>query len=443
MGLFDLFGGKKNGAEDEASKEQELLSSKEKEIEAARKAHAELTWPTIPRLNPVNIKDAETHEMEETVSPERKSEVGQLIYEPDISIDALVDLSGQELLFLLTAMEVFNKTAPLPDFEKNHRKVYNEILGRLRDSKELYVLYDTSTGYPFIDHGFANVYFEEDLAEKAKGMFEGQYRKLVVRKVKVENEEAPASVRRGFFDYLYYIGIENLIVDNGAYRARFKRNEIVVSPMDWNSEKKDASPVNPELNFAMIDFLEELRWPVQYEKRADVLKAKEVRMLSLIRNANYIIPMQHEGPAEVMEDGRIRMGKDTKLKFLVMKTKDDKQFLPVYTDAIEFSKKLTGTEWNAAVFKYQDILKFVQDKEGIRINPNGQGIVLPKDRMMAIEIAAQQAAIMRGKAGVKPQQSGSAASMSEEAAVQAALNQAMAKMNEKRNTEDFKESEEQ
>ena len=126
-----------------------------------------------------------------------------------------------------------------------------------------------------------------------------------------------------------------------------------------------------------------------------------------------------------------------------MKTKDDKQFLPVYTDAIEFSKKLTGTEWNAAVFKYQDILKFVQDKEGIRINPNGQGIVLPKDRMMAIEIAAQQAAIMRGKAGVKPQQSGSAASMSEDAAVQAALNQAMAKMNEKRNTEDFKESEEQ
>ena len=33
--------------------------------------------------------------------------------------------------------------------------------------------------------------------------------------------------------------------------------------------------------------------------------------------------------------------------------------------------------------------------------------------------------------------------MSEDAAVQAALNQAMAKMNEKRNTEDFKESEEQ
>lgn len=95
------------------------------------------------------------------------------------------------------------------------------------------------------------------------------------------------------------------------------------------------------------------------------------------------------------------------------------------------------------MFKYQDILKFVQDKEGIRINPSGQGIVMPKDRMMAIEIAAQQAAIMRAKAGVKPQQPQASASMSEDAAVQAALNQAMAKMNEKRNTEDFKESDEQ
>lgn len=443
MGIFGLFGGKKNEVDEEALKVQEFENKREKEIADARKAHEQLEWPTIPRLNPVNIKDAEVSQMDETVSPERKSEVGQLIYEPEISIDALVDLSGQELLFLLTAMEVFNKTAPLPEFEKNHRKVYNEVLGRIRDAKDLFVLYDMSTGYPYIDHGFANVYFEEELAGKAKALFEGQYRKLLVRKVKVENDEAPTGVRRGFFDYLFYIGIENLIVDNGAYRARFKRNEIVVSPMDWNGEKKDASPVNPELNFAMIDFLEELRWPVSYEKRAEVLKAKEMRMLSLIRNANFIVPMQHEGPVEVLEDGRMRMGKDTKLKFLVMKTKDDKQFLPIYTDAIEFSKKLNGSEWNAAVFKYQDILKFVQDKEGIRINPNGQSIVMPKDRMMAIEIAGQQAQIMRAKAGVKKEAPKSTASMSEEAAVQAALNQAMAKMNEKRDTEDFKEPENQ
>lgn len=440
MGIFDLFGGKKNVEDENAIREKEVASQKEKELQAAKEAHAQLSWPTIPKLNPVNIKDAEVPEMEETVSDERKEEIGAYIYDADLSADVINNLSNQELLFLLTTMEVYNKTAPLPEFEKNHRKVYNELLSRIRDAKDLFVLYDMSTGYPFIDHGFANVYFEEELAEKARKLFESQYRKLIVRKVKVENEEAPTNVRRGFFDYLYYIGIENLIVDNGAYRARFKRNEIVVSPMDWSGEKKDASPVNPALNFAMLDFLAELRWPVNYEKRPDVLKAKEMRMLSLIRNASFIIPMQHEGPVEVLPDGRMKMGKDTKLKFLIMKTNDEKQFLPIYTDAIEFSKKLTGSEWNAAVFRYQDILRFVQDKDGIRINPNGQGIVMPKDRMMALEIAGQQADIMKGKAGVNASAPKSTASMSEDAAVQAALNQAMAKMNEKRETEDFQDS---
>ena len=431
MGIFDLFG-KKNAAEEEALKEQELAQKKENEVEAARKAHEELSWPVIQRLNPVNIKDVEEKAMDETVSDERKDEIGPMIYDSDLPLESLKFLQPQELLFLLTAMEMYNKTAPLPEFEKNHRKVYNELLDRIR-----YVLYDMNTGYPYIDHGFANVYFEEEIANKAAELFEKQYRKLTVRKCKVENDELPANVRRGFFDYLFYIGIENLIIDNGAYRARFKRSEIVASPLDFG-EKKDNSPVNPALNFAMLDFLEELRWPVNYEKRADVLKAKEMRMLSLIRQGSFIVPMQHEGPVEVMEDGRMKMGKDTKIKFLVIKTKDDKQFLPVFTDAIEFSKKLSGSEWNAAVFKYQDILKFVQDKEGIRINPNGQGIVMPKDRMMAIELAGRQAELLKGK---KPSKTG--VPQTEEAAVQQALNQAVAKMNEKRDTEDFKEPEEQ
>ncbi len=438
MGIFDLFGGKKNAENEEVLKEQELQQKKENELEAARKAHEELTWPVIQRLNPINIKGTDTVIMEETVSPERKDEIGSMIYEADLSPESLKFLNGQELLFLLTTLEVYNKTAPLPDFEKNHRKIYNEILGRIRDAKYLYVLYDTNTGYPFIERGFGNVYFEKELAEKAAALFAKQFRNLIVREVKVENEEQPVNVRKGFFDYLYYLGIENIIIDNGAYRALFKRKEIVASPMDWNSDKKDNSPVNPALNFAMLDFLGELRWPVNYEKKNDILKAKEMRMLALIRNGSFIVPMQHEGPVEVLEDGRMKMGKDTKIKFLLMKTQDNKQFLPIYTDGLEFSKKLHGSEWNAAVFKYQDILRFVQDKDGIRINPNGQGIVMPKDRMMAIEIAGQQAAAIRAKNGGKAPVS-TAANTSEEEAVQKALNQAMAKMNEKRNTEDFEE----
>ncbi len=428
MGFFDLFGGKKAAEEAEAAKEQGIAQQKEKEMQAAMDAHAGMEWPGYPKLNPVNVNSGEPVEMQETVTAERKNEIGDMIYDDDIPAETLKFLSNQELLFLLTALEVFQKTAPLPGFEKNHRKVYNEILGRVRDSEMLYVLYDVTTGYPFIDHGFANVYFEKEIAETAARLYFNQFRKVIVREIKVENPDDTSTVKRGFFDYLYYVGIENIFVDNGAYRARFKRNEIVAAPGDWNKTEDNKNPINPALNFAMLDFLEELRWPVNYEKRDEVVKAKEMRMLSLIRNGRFIIPMQHEGPVEVMEDGMMKFNKDTKFKFLVIKTKDEKQFLPVFTDAIEFAKKLHGSEWNAAVFTYQDILKFVQDKEGITINPDGQSVVLPKDRMMFLEMAGQQADQMRGGAKKVPQTAGG---NSEDAAVQKALNQAMARMNEK------------
>ncbi len=427
MGLFDLFGGKKAAEKEQEQQELTAAAQKEKEMQAAMDAHADMEWPGFPKLNPVNAPELGDATMPETVTEERKNEIGEMIYDADMSPESLKFLSSQEVLFLLTALEVFNKKAPLPGFEKNHRKVYNELLGRIRDAEILYVLYDATTGFPFIDHGFGNVYFEKETAAAASEIFGKQFRRLMVREIKVENPDDTAAVKRGFFDYLYYLGIENLLVDNGAYRARFKRSEIVAAPGEWNSEELGNNPVNPALNFAMIDFMEELRWPVKYEKRDDIIKAKEMRMLSLIRSGNFIVPMQHEGPVEVLEDGKMKFNKDTKFKFLVLNTSDGKHFLPVYTDGIEFGKKLRGTEWNAAVFKYQDLLRFVNGKDGITINPDGQSIILPKDRMMMLEMAGQQADQMKARAGmVKP----GTVNDSQDAAVQKALNQAMARMNE-------------
>ena len=430
MGLFDIFGGKKAAESAEAVAEKTAAQRKEQEMQEAMDSHADLEWPGFPKLNPVNIDTTEGAVMGETVSAERKEEVGEMIYDSNISPDSLRSLSNQELLFLLTALEVFQKKAPLPGFEDNHRKIYNELLGRIRDAEILYVLYDATTGYPFIDHGFANVYFEKEIAETAAKLFAKQFRNVNAREIKVENTDDTAAVKRGFFDYLYYIGIENLLVDNGAYRARFRRNEIVAAPGDWSGEDKSKNPVNPALNFAMLDFMAEMRWPVKYEKRDEVIKAKEMRMLSLIRTSNFIIPMQHEGPVETLEDGRLKFGKDSKFKFLMMNTQDGKQFIPVFTDAIEFGKKLRGSEWNAAVFRYQDILKFVADKDGVTINPEGQSVVLTKDRMIFLEAAGQQADQMRG---IKPQGPLTAGKPSEDAAVMKALDQAMARMSEKKN----------
>ena len=59
MGIFDLFGGKNKAAEQEAANEKAALEKKEQEKQAIIDAHAELTWPIAPKLNPVNVKDTE------------------------------------------------------------------------------------------------------------------------------------------------------------------------------------------------------------------------------------------------------------------------------------------------------------------------------------------------------------------------------------------------
>ncbi len=115
MGLFDKFGkGKKEGQDGE-----NLTANEPQESNAvieARKAHEGMEWPTIQRINPIKINDVEEYAMEETVDPARKDELGELIYKEEITADDIKELSGQEIIFLLSALEMFNKKAPLPEY---------------------------------------------------------------------------------------------------------------------------------------------------------------------------------------------------------------------------------------------------------------------------------------------------------------------------------------
>ena len=65
--------------------------------------------------------------------------------------------------------------------------------------------------------------------------------------------------------------------------------------------------------------------------------------------------------------------------------------MPVFTDGVEFAKKFGKDGFEGGVFGFQDVMRFIQDKEGFVINPMGQNIMIPKDRILALEAAAQAA----------------------------------------------------
>ena len=127
MGLMDLFGGKNRAAEQEKALEEQKVQEHQNQVEAQRKAHEGEAWPQIPRLNILNIKDSNM-EVEDTISAERKDEIGQLVFEPNLTADQVSGLTVQELLFLQLTMTVFNRKTALANYEKNHRVVYNEFL---------------------------------------------------------------------------------------------------------------------------------------------------------------------------------------------------------------------------------------------------------------------------------------------------------------------------
>ena len=387
MGLFDLFGGSKKKEEEAAAQAEKLKEEQAlKDKEDQKAAHEGLEWPHPVPISRVRPSGEEPDKFEDPVSPERKDEIGPLIYEERISLDTLKFLTLPELLFVLTTQEYFNSKSKLNNFSENHRILYNELLNRVRDAKMIYCLYDDATKFPFVENGMAYIYLEKEIAEQVVEAYGKQFRKLMVKECPAVPEGAE-NTDRGFFDYLYYLGIERIIIDNGRYRARFSRSEIVAPP-NFADDKKQA-PMNPQLRLAMLDFLSEARWPVKYEKRTQVVQTKEARMVALARAGRFIVPIQHEGPAEMMNDGRIKFNKDTKLRFPVMKTNNGKLFLPIFTDGIEFAKKFGREGFEGAVFKFSDILRFVQDKDGLAINPMGENIMLPKDKMMALEAASQ------------------------------------------------------
>lgn len=397
MGLFDHFGSRKKAAEEKAAREAEEQKEQAREavIAEQKKAHEGLAWPRVMAMNLLRVnKPSSANAIEDPISDARKEEIGNLIYQPTLTPEDVQGLNLQELLFLLDTHEIFNRKAPLADYESNHRVIYNDLLRRIHEAEKFYILYDRATGYPLVDGGFGLVYLDRDHAEQAAKVYENQFRKPAVIERPGEGAPEPEEGPRPIllFDYLYYLGMENIIIDNGWYKAAIKRSEISAPPASWEPDPAKIPPAAPNLAFAMIDFLGEAKWPVKYEKREERLRRKMDRINALIPLQKYVIPVR----VMTSETGENAENPKKQVKFpiikLRVKTRDsemDQNMIPLFTDLFEYAKNFSGkSEFRPVTFAYRDIVKFLRSADGFVINPRGESIVIPAKR--AIELAAAQ-----------------------------------------------------
>jgi len=409
MGLFDRFGAGKKHEQEQAQISAEERKQKEREelIETQRQAHSGLVWPGILPLNLMKMKDDQTgNAIEDPLTPQRKEEVGGLIYEPVITSQDVSELNLQELLFLHAAHMAFNRASALENYESNHRVVYNDLLRRIHEAAEYYVLYDDATKYPLLDGGFAQIYLDKEHAQTAARMYAGQFRKAIVLPRPGETAPPDAQGRKQipFFDYLYYLGIENVMIDNGWYKAVVHRSEISAPPT-FAADPSKNPPASPALAFAMCDFVGEMRWPVKYEKREEIVKKKAERMNALIPKSKYVIPMAAVQRAETQDSAKTENTADAngldgstgssssknpveiRLAMIEMKSADQKsskRFLPVFTDLFEYARAFPKSEFKPALFEYDKVMSFLGNYDGFIINPKGQSIIVAAKKSNSI-----------------------------------------------------------
>ncbi len=467
MALFDFFGGNKKKAEAEQKIEEQKQEQHDQAVKRQEEDHKDLKWPGLmpinlfvrkpeekPHLTVVsgsagneNSEAAEkavetsaptqaeaaaeaaektlmpSTNIEDPLTEERKAEIGRLIFEPELKPEMLKELNLQEILFLEVAMVTANRMKALDNYEQNHQKIRNQFLNLVRSAEKLYVIYDARTGYPLLDGGYAQMYLDEEHANIAAKLYDEQLRMTRVIEVpgmSVNAERPDGKIQLKIFDFMYFLGLENVIVDNGWYKGFLRRSEIS-APFYINEDPEKIPPYNPALSFALIDYVAEIKWPVNYGKRQEILQGKFNRIMQLVPKSTFIVPLrtieagEPENPYETEDNSAKPSDVPTNTDAANQATEDaeaaaanaqkqnhriqlpvisinNKNMLPVFTDIFEYSKSFGDTPFKPIRADFKGVNRFIGNYNGIIINPKGQGMVIERrEAPQAAEAAAATA----------------------------------------------------
>lgn len=316
------------------------------------------------------------------LTKERKDQIGPIVFKEKIEEDDLMNLTIQENIFLLCTIQHFHDKSPLNNFENNVKVLYQSIIKKLKDATVLYMVYDQATGFPFLNEGYVDIYSTEAYAKDAVDYYMQQYRKLEVRALHKEDSNLPSQI--SIFAYLYYLGMEQLMIDNGKYKVVVKRDEVLPPPDYSNVPNISVPIVNPVLRNAMIDFFGEARWLVNYPNRQENLKKREDRMIEEICKAKYLVPMRYEGDAEKSGENQVTFKEGAKLTFAKITNTEQATYMPVFTDWIEFEKAYDKHIWNGMIVTIKDAIT-IGAGDGVVINPYGENLTLNEKSIKEIE----------------------------------------------------------
>jgi hypothetical protein len=318
------------------------------------------------------------------MTDERKNELGEkFIFLEKISIAELKKLELQEIVFLINSVRHFKKEKAFPNinYEQKIKIFLGVISDIIKEAEKLYIAYDKNTNYPYVDiQGRTWIFSKEEYANSAADFYMQQLIMLKIKKIDVDE------IQKVFVD-LYYMGIEELLIDNGEYSIELNRADIIPPP-DYSNIPEISIPVyNPKLQYAIIRFFQMLYTQSDVEDKNRMLHNLEGTMLEEVINAKYLLPMylKQEEPAIPNEQGVMTIKKGATINIPHLVDKNDKEWLPVFTDWIEFEKVYDKNEWQGNIATYTDLLAFSEKMEGIVINCKGIPLEINEKNKRIIE----------------------------------------------------------
>lgn len=237
----------------------------------------------------------------------------------------------------------------------------NKVLTQLQQRESIYVIYSKCTRMPFVmcdsetydDEVF--IFFDQkDGEEEAKRLVTSGN---PVQMVKIERKSFLP-----FYSGLYPLGVNCLVVNKGTdAEIAIQLEELVRRPENQKLPEGTVRIENREFHLTALYFMQELRRK-QHSELTEMLKELQEELLTHYSEGTFILA--------VREDKGIA----------IMKQKDGKTLLPIFTDVQEFQKFQAmnqNTKFGTAMAKPEKIVGFLpKDAAGVLVNPIGVNLPL-------------------------------------------------------------------
>lgn len=304
-----------------------------------------------------------------------------------ISKDEDYGVDMMEKLSLADAVEVM--AVVLPSLKKRAKEMGNTndlayfgrieeiyakvIADKLRKEEHLWVVYSSTTSYPYM--------VDSDLFV----LFNPKNSSLIEKKLKLSGYEVSVCVENNDafameLCHMYRNGYKNIRLTDGDKLEYVIPREAFGT---YDEFFRDDYVTNPGLQNTMISYFQEFRKNTDKDTIKELLDKRENAMLNAMVNSEYMVPCVKEETEEEVSIAHHFIDVTDRVKH-----KEDEQVIaiPAFTDGFEMDKCYKG-QYENMLYTYKELVEAIDElgASGAIFNPLGISYYIPLETLKKIE----------------------------------------------------------